>query len=78
MDRHQPYPAHQRLAVGEGRLASEPDNGAYKITDVIVEGISMAVTQRSEFAAVIQRHGGQVEGLLALLRQKTANAAARP
>ncbi len=53
-------------------------DGTYKITDVIVEGISMAVTQRSEFAAVIRRHGGQVEGLLTLLRQKTANAAARP
>jgi len=26
------------------------DNGGYKINDVIVEGISMAVTQRSEFA----------------------------
>jgi phospholipid transport system substrate-binding protein len=49
--------------------------GTYKITDVIVEGISMAVTQRSEFASVIRRHGGQVQGLLTLLRQKTANAA---
>jgi phospholipid transport system substrate-binding protein len=46
----------------------------YKITDVIVEGISMAVTQRSEFASVIRRHGGQVDGLLALMRQKTAAA----
>jgi phospholipid transport system substrate-binding protein len=52
-------------------------DGTYKITDVIVEGISMAVTQRSEFASVIRRHGGQVQGLLTLLRQKTA-AAARP
>jgi phospholipid transport system substrate-binding protein len=50
-------------------------DGGYKITDVIVEGISMAVTQRSEFASVIRRHGGQVQGLLTLLRQKTANAA---
>jgi phospholipid transport system substrate-binding protein len=53
-------------------------DGTYKITDVIVEGISMAVTQRSEFASVIRRHGGQVQGLLTLLRQKTAAAAARP
>jgi phospholipid transport system substrate-binding protein len=42
---------------------------------VIVEGVSMAVTQRSEFASVIQRHGGQVQGLLDLMRQKTASAA---
>lgn len=47
----------------------------YKITDVIVDGISMAVTQRSEFASVIQRHGGQVQGLLTILRQKVDSAA---
>jgi phospholipid transport system substrate-binding protein len=51
-----------------------PQNGAYKITDVIVEGVSMAVTQRSEFASVIQRNGGQVQGLITALRQKTENA----
>lgn len=49
------------------------NDGSFKITDVIVEGISMAITQRSEFASVIQRHGGQVGGLLALLRQKIAS-----
>ena len=47
------------------------DNGAFKINDVVIEGISMMVTQRSEFASVIQRHGGQVGGLLALMREKT-------
>ncbi len=51
------------------------DDGAYKISDVIVEGVSMLVTQRSEFASVIQRHGGQVQGLINLMRQKTASAA---
>jgi phospholipid transport system substrate-binding protein len=50
-------------------------NGAYKINDVIVEGISMAVTQRSEFASIVQRNGGQVRSLIALMRQKTASAA---
>jgi phospholipid transport system substrate-binding protein len=45
-------------------------NGAYKINDVVVDGISMAVTQRSEFAAVIQRNGGQVQGLITQLREK--------
>ncbi|HTV45093.1 MAG TPA: ABC transporter substrate-binding protein [Stellaceae bacterium] len=48
--------------------------GTYKIDDVIVEGVSMAVTQRSEFASVIQRHGGQVEGLITALRQKIEGA----
>jgi phospholipid transport system substrate-binding protein len=49
-------------------------NGGYRITDVVVEGVSMAVTQRSEFASVIQRNGGKVEGLLTVLRQKMAAA----
>jgi phospholipid transport system substrate-binding protein len=51
------------------------NNGAYKINDVIVEGVSMAVTQRSEFASVVQRNGGQVRGLIAMMREKTASAA---
>lgn len=41
----------------------------YKIIDVAVEGISMAVTQRAEFAAVVKRHG--VDGLLQALRART-------
>jgi phospholipid transport system substrate-binding protein len=53
-------------------------DGTYKITDVIVDGISMAVTQRSEFASVIQRHGGQLQGLLALLRQKIQSVDPHP
>jgi phospholipid transport system substrate-binding protein len=57
------------------RLISE--NGGFKITDVIIEGISLMVTQRSEFASVIQRHGGQVGGLLTLMREKTNVAAAQ-
>jgi phospholipid transport system substrate-binding protein len=52
----------------------KPQGGAYKIDDVIVEGVSMAVTQRSEFASVIQRNGGQVQGLITALRQKTESA----
>jgi len=53
------------------------DHGSFKINDVIIEGISMLVTQRSEFASVMQRHGGQVGELLAMMRErtKTANAA---
>jgi phospholipid transport system substrate-binding protein len=57
----------------EWHLADQ--NGTYKIRDVSVDGISMAVTQRSEFASVIQRNGGQVQSLIAMLRQKTGNAA---
>jgi len=52
------------------------DHGSFKINDVIIEGISMLATQRSEFASVIQRHGGQVGGLLELMRERTRMASA--
>jgi phospholipid transport system substrate-binding protein len=48
--------------------------GALKITDVYVGGVSMKVTQRDEFSSIIQRNGGQVQPLLAQLRQKIAGA----
>ena len=38
----------------------------YKIIDVVVAGVSMVVTQRSEFSAVIQRQG--IDGLIETLR----------
>jgi phospholipid transport system substrate-binding protein len=46
------------------------EDGQYKIVDVEVEGISMALTQREEFASVIQRNGGSVASLNDALRQK--------
>jgi len=52
-------------------------NGVYKISDVSVDGISMAVTQRAEFASVIQHNGGQVQGLITMLREKTGGSASR-
>lgn len=43
-------------------------DGRYKVVDIIVEGVSMSVTQRSDFSSVIQRGGGNVQVLLAHLR----------
>lgn len=34
------------------------------IIDVVVEGVSMSVTQKQEFASIIQRDGGDISGLL--------------
>ena len=48
---------------------------AFKIVDVLVEGVSMGLTQRSEFAAVIRKHGGQVSGLLAEMRERAKGSA---
>ena len=44
---------------------------SYRIVDVTVEGVSLAITQRDEFAAVIRSSGGQIEGLLGALRGRT-------
>lgn len=44
--------------------------GNYKIVDVIIEGVSMALTQRSDYSSVIQRGGGDVVALLEHLRAK--------
>jgi phospholipid transport system substrate-binding protein len=46
----------------------ERDDGDLVAIDVIVEGVSLIVTQRSEFSAVIERQG--MDGLLAELRQR--------
>jgi len=40
------------------------------IIDVVVEGVSMSVTQRQEYSSVIQRSGGNIESLLDLMRQR--------
>ncbi len=48
-------------------------DGHYKISDVIVDGVSMAATERQAFAGQIQRSGGQVAGLLAKMREQSAS-----
>jgi phospholipid transport system substrate-binding protein len=45
-------------------------DGVWRIMDVSVENVSMALTQRSEFASVIERRGGKVEALLSVLRTR--------
>lgn len=54
-------------------------NGAQgpRIIDVAVAGVSMATTQRSEFASVIERNGGNIDALIQALRSKTV-AVAKP
>ncbi len=52
----------------------QPDDKTFKIVDVVVEGVSMAVTQRDDFAATIQARGGKVAGLIDALRAKTRTA----
>ena len=48
-------------------------NRGYKLTDVIVNGISMASTQHSDLVSVIQRNSGHVPALLVAMREKNAS-----
>lgn len=48
------------------------DNESFKIIDVYVEGSSMGQTQRSQFASLIRKNGGKLEGLIKALRSKVA------
>ena len=46
--------------------------GTFKIIDVVIEGVSMSVTQRQEYASVIQNNGGQVTALIDALNRQMA------
>lgn len=48
-------------------------NGKFRIYDVILEGISMGITQRSEYSSVIQKGGGKLHALNKALEQKLSS-----
>jgi phospholipid transport system substrate-binding protein len=52
-------------------------DGMYKISDVIIDGLSMAANGRSQLEGVVQRNGGRPQAILAVMRQQTASASGR-
>jgi phospholipid transport system substrate-binding protein len=46
------------------------DKDGYKITDLTVDGISMALAQREEFSSSLQRSGGDLQSLIRQLQVK--------
>ena len=46
-------------------------DGRYRIIDLIMEGVSMVQTQRQEFVSMIRASGGDVDKLIAELKQRT-------
>jgi phospholipid transport system substrate-binding protein len=48
----------------------ESTGSGFKIQDVVVEGVSLRQTQRSDFQAVVQQRGGAFSGLIEALREK--------
>lgn len=57
-------------------LVSEA-SGRPLIVDLVAEGTSLRITQRSEYSAVIQRGGGRLESLLEAMRRQLAQLEAR-
>lgn len=49
-----------------------PAADGWRILDLMVEGVSLVLTYRNEFAALIERSGGQLQGLIAELRSRVA------
>jgi phospholipid transport system substrate-binding protein len=58
----QPMPVQWKVRQG--------DDGQLRVTDIVVEGVSMAITQRSDYNSMLQGNGGKVDGLLTALRTK--------
>lgn len=52
-------------------------DGQYKISDVVIDGLSMAVNGRSQLEGVVERNGGRAQAILAVMRQQIASASAR-
>ena len=51
----------------------EDQSGTTRIIDLLVEGVSLRTTHRSDFASAIQSNGGTIAGLLDAVRQKVAS-----
>jgi phospholipid transport system substrate-binding protein len=52
-------------------------DGQFKVLDINIEGLSMALTLRREYSSVVRRSGG-VDGLVKLLREKVEAGAFKP
>lgn len=51
------------------------EDGPAKVIDVVVEGVSMSVTQRAEFASVVRQNG--VDGLISVLQARSGRLKAQ-
>ncbi|MFN0042494.1 MAG: phospholipid-binding protein MlaC [Alphaproteobacteria bacterium] len=63
-----PNPADESVRI-DWRLR-QPGGDKHKVVDVVVNNISMVVTQRDDFVAALQGNGGDVRTFLGVLREK--------
>ena len=47
-------------------------NGSYRISDIVIDGLSMAANGRSQLEGVVERNGGRPQAILAVMRQQIA------
>jgi phospholipid transport system substrate-binding protein len=52
------------------RVRPKKEGDGFEIVDVMAEGVSMAITLRSEYTSMIKRNGGQVDALLSELERR--------
>ena len=48
-------------------------DGGYRIVDVLVDDVSLAITQRSDFTGAIERNHGSLQALIDALKSKAAS-----
>jgi phospholipid transport system substrate-binding protein len=52
-------------------------DGSYKVSDIVIDGLSMAANGRSQLEGVVERNGGRPQAILAVMRQQIAGASFR-
>lgn len=70
------------VSMGEGEPAKvvwrvKQSGNNFKIVDIIIENVSLAITARNEYTAFIKNHNGDIDALIKDLQQKV-NASAAP
>ena len=63
------------VAMGEGEPAKvvwrvKQTGNDYKIVDIIIENVSLAITARNEYTAFIKNHNGDIDALIQDLQKK--------
>jgi len=61
-------PTDRSPVTVDWRLRAGKDDAGYRVVDVIVEGVSMIQTQRSEFESLSSQNGGDFDAFLAALK----------
>jgi phospholipid transport system substrate-binding protein len=72
---------YSEFSSGSGAIRVDwrlrPFHHAYKVTDIIIDGVSMGADGRAKLEGVAERNGWQPQAILAVMRQETANALLR-